>query len=66
MRESLNLPASAFSYLSSHGSLDVSHMDFFRSLMNRLDNQDDQQAIIHMANMMYRLYGDVFRSIPLN
>ena len=66
MRESLNLPASAFSYLSSHGSLDVSHMDFFRSLMNRLEDKDDQQAVIHMANMMYRLYGDVFRSIPLN
>ena len=66
MRESLNLPASAFSYLSSHGSLDVSHMDFFRSLMSRLEDKDDQQAVIHMANMMYRLYGDVFRSIPLN
>ena len=66
MRESLNLPISAFSYLSSHGSLDISHMDFFRSLMNRLEDKDDQQAVIHMANMMYRLYGDVFRSIPLN
>ena len=66
MRESLSLPASAFSYLSSHGSLDVSHMDFFRSLMSRLEDKDDQQAVIHMANMMYRLYGDVFRSIPLN
>ena len=66
MRESLNLPASAFSYLSSHGSLDISHMDFFRSLMSRLEDKDDQQAVIHMANMMYRLYGDVFRSIPLD
>ena len=66
MRESLNLPESAYSYLGSHGSLDISHMDFFRSLMNRLEDKDDQQAVIHMANMMYRLYGDVFRSIPLN
>ena len=34
--------------------------------MNQVEDADDQQAIIHMANMMYRLYGDVFRSIPLN
>jgi len=66
IRESLELPATAFSYLSSHGALDIGHMDFFTSLMNRLQNDADQQAVIHMANMMYRLYGDVFRSIPLD
>jgi thiaminase len=62
----LNLPAQAFSYLTSHGSLDISHMGFFESLMNRIDDPADQQAIIHMARMMYRLYGDVFRSLPLD
>ncbi|MEZ5540600.1 MAG: iron-containing redox enzyme family protein [Pseudomonadota bacterium] len=62
----LDLPAEAFSYLSSHGSLDISHMQFFESLMNRLDDAADQQAVIHMANMMFRLYGDVFRSLPLD
>jgi pyrroloquinoline quinone (PQQ) biosynthesis protein C len=66
LRQSLKLPESAFSYLGSHGSLDIGHMDFFRSLMNRLDDSEDQQAVVHMANMMYRLYGDVFRSIPLD
>lgn len=66
IRDSLGLPATAFSYLSSHGSLDVGHMDFFVSLMNRIQSDTDKQAIIHMANMMYRLYGDVFRSIPLD
>jgi pyrroloquinoline quinone (PQQ) biosynthesis protein C len=66
IRAALQLPAQAFSYLASHGSLDVSHMDFFASLMNRIDDPADQQAIIHMANMMYRLYGDVFRSLPLD
>jgi pyrroloquinoline quinone (PQQ) biosynthesis protein C len=66
IRESLELPATAFSYLSSHGALDIGHMEFFTSLMNRLQNDADQQAVIHMANMMYRLYGDVFRSIPLD
>ena len=62
----LDLPKNAFSYLSSHGSLDIGHMEFFESLMNRLDDGNDRQAVIHMANMMYRLYGDVFRSLPLD
>ncbi|MCW8964912.1 MAG: iron-containing redox enzyme family protein [Gammaproteobacteria bacterium] len=66
IRESLGLSQKAFSYLSSHGSLDIEHMGFFEKLMNRVEDEDDQQAIIHMANMMYKLYGDVFRSIPLN
>ncbi len=63
---SLNLPKTAFSYLSSHGELDISHMHFFESLMNRLEDDEDQQAVIHMARMMFRLYGDVFRSLPLD
>jgi pyrroloquinoline quinone (PQQ) biosynthesis protein C len=66
IRTSLELPADAFSYLTSHGSLDIGHMEFFESLMNRLEDGNDQQAVIHMANIMYRLYGDVFRSLPLD
>jgi pyrroloquinoline quinone (PQQ) biosynthesis protein C len=62
----LDLPKTAFSYLSSHGSLDIGHMEFFESLMNRLDDDDDRRAVIHMASMMFRLYGDVFRSLPLD
>lgn len=65
IRDALGLPATAFSYLSSHGSLDVGHMEFFTSLMNRLQSDADKQAVIHMANMMYWLYGNMFRSIPL-
>lgn len=60
----LGLPSTAFSYLSSHGSLDVKHVAFFRDLMNRLDNDADRQAVLHCAAMMYRLYGDIFRSLP--
>ncbi len=61
----LKLPSSAFSYLSSHGSLDVSHMEFYANLVNRLDDESDRQAIIHHANRFYRLYGNVFRDLPL-
>ncbi|SEN76961.1 Pyrroloquinoline quinone (PQQ) biosynthesis protein C [Duganella sp. CF517] len=64
MRGALGLPPQAFSYLSSHGSLDLEHVAFFETLMNRLDASDDQGAVLHVARMMYGLYGDVFRSLP--
>ncbi len=60
----LGLPPQAFSYLSSHGSLDIKHVAFFQDLMNRLDDSADQQAVLHSASMMYGLYGDIFRSLP--
>ena len=65
IQDSLQLPAQAFSYLTSHGSLDISHVEFFKTLMNRLDDADDQAAVIHTARVVYRLYGDMFRSLPL-
>jgi len=60
----LGLPPAAFSYLNSHGSLDIGHVEFFASLMNRLEQADDQQAVVHCASMIYKLYGDIFRSLP--
>jgi Iron-containing redox enzyme len=65
IQHALRLPANAFSYLRSHGELDREHTAHFAVLMNRLDDPDDQQAVIHAAKMFYRLYGDVFRSLPL-
>ncbi len=62
---SLGLPKQAFSYLTSHGSLDVSHVDFYEKLMNQLDDEADKAAVVHCARMMYKLYGDIFRSLPL-
>lgn len=62
----LGLPAQAFSYLTSHGSLDLEHIEFFKTLMNRLDDPADQAAVIHTARVVYRLYGDMFRSLPLS
>jgi pyrroloquinoline quinone (PQQ) biosynthesis protein C len=60
------LPSNAFSYLKSHGSLDISHMEFYESLVNRLELEEDRQAVIHCARMFYKLYGDIFRSLPLD
>lgn len=64
LQASLSLPPQAFSYLLSHGSLDVGHVDFFKGLMDRLHAPEDQARVIHVARVMYRLYGDVFRALP--
>ena len=61
----LALPVTAFRYLRSHGALDVGHMDFYRGLVNRLDDDADRRAVIHAARMFYRLYADLFRALPL-
>jgi thiaminase len=65
LQESLGLPSQAFSYLTSHGSLDLEHIELFKGLMNQLDNEEDQAAVVHTAKVVYRLYGDMFRSLPL-
>ena len=65
LQEKLNLPDSAFSYLTSHGSLDIEHMGFYESLMNKVTDEDDQKIIIHTAKIFYKLYGDIFRSISI-
>ncbi|BAU48745.1 long-chain fatty acid--CoA ligase [Sulfurifustis variabilis] len=64
LQAALGLPKQAFSYLLSHGSLDLEHIEFFRGLVNRLDREEDRAAIVHCANVVYRLYGDMFRSLP--
>jgi len=59
----LTLPPAAFSYLTSHGSLDQEHLRFFERVVNDLP-PDDQEAVVHVSRMVYRLYGDIFRSLP--
>jgi len=63
--ESLKLPKAAFSYLISHGSLDIGHVAFYRTLMNRLQDDADRQAVIHCARIFYKLYGDIFRGLSM-
>jgi len=58
-----NLPDGAFSYLNSHGSLDIEHIAFLESLMNKLTSKKDKECVIHCAKAFYKLYGDIFRSI---
>ena len=63
IRETLDLPRNAFSYLYSHGALDLDHVKFFENLMNGVEEPSDQAQIVHAAKVFYRLYGAIFRSL---
>lgn len=65
IQKPLGLPDAGFSYLRSHGMLDREHTAHFALLMDRIDREDDQQAIVHAARMFYGLYRQVFLSLPL-
>ena len=60
---SLGLPRNAFGYLRSHGDLDIEHVGFYEGLMDRLEDPDDQRAVVHAAKRFYKLYGDIFRTL---
>jgi pyrroloquinoline quinone (PQQ) biosynthesis protein C len=63
LKRSLALPDAAFTYLSSHGALDVNHIRFFQSLVNRISDAGDRTVLIHCARVFYHLYGNIFRSL---
>lgn len=62
--DATGLPRKAFTYLRSHGGLDVEHVKFFKSLMDRITDPAEQEVILHAAGVFFRLYGDIFRSLP--
>jgi pyrroloquinoline quinone (PQQ) biosynthesis protein C len=59
----LGLPKGAFSYLRSHGSIDIEHVKFFEDLMNKIDDKATQDLIVNSAKKFYRLYADIFRNL---
>lgn len=63
LQKSLKLPPHAFSYLTSHGALDVEHTRFYATLVNRIVDTGDRAALMHGAKVFYRLYGDMFRAL---
>jgi hypothetical protein len=63
LQSSLGLPNEAFSYLTSHGALDVGHTDFYAELVNKIEDEKDRAALIHSAKIFYQLYGDIFREL---
>lgn len=65
IQHALGLPDDAFTYLRSHGTIDREHVIHYAMLVDRLDDPSDRAAVLHGANAFFRLYGDVFRSLPL-
>ena len=64
VQEKLGLDDNCFSYLTSHGALDLEHMKFFADLMGQIDDPKDQEDILHMAKRMFVLFGNMFGGIP--
>lgn len=64
VKQNLGLPKKAFSYLYSHGELDISHMKFFEETVNQITDPDDQKAIIEVAQNTFRLFANLLRAIP--
>lgn len=63
IRAQLGAGTAGFSYLTSHGGLDVSHVAFFRQLVDGIADPAQQAVIIDTANVIYRLFGDMFRDL---
>lgn len=63
LQAKFDLPPTAFSYLTSHGSLDIGHMAFFATIVDNLTEAEDLAAVTHCAKVFYKLYGDIFRGL---
>ena len=63
IKQSLGLGSNAFTYLTSHGALDVGHTDFYAKLVDRIDDPADRACLVHSAKVFYKLYGDIFREL---
>lgn len=66
IQNALNLPKSAFSYLRSHGSLDIEHVKFFEDLMSKITDPQEQDVIVEAAKKFFILYGDIFRTLEIS
>ena len=63
IQQTLGLPDAAFSYLRSHGTLDQEHTKHLASLLEKM-TPEDQADVVHAAKVFFKLYGDIFRSLP--
>jgi pyrroloquinoline quinone (PQQ) biosynthesis protein C len=52
-----------FSYLRSHGAIDIEHTALFKNLINGFENRETQDLIIEATRVMYRLYGAIFEDL---
>lgn len=64
VKANLGLPQTAFTYLYSHGALDIEHLKFYENLVNQVTDHADQAAIIEVAQNTFRLFANVLRALP--
>ena len=64
IQQALGLPDSAFSYLRSHGTLDQEHTRHLADLLDKM-TPEDQADVLRAARVFFRLYGDIFRALPV-
>jgi pyrroloquinoline quinone (PQQ) biosynthesis protein C len=63
IQSSLSFPGKdGFSYLRSHGALDIEHVAFFRKLVDEI-TPAAHEVIIDTSKIIYDLYGDIFREL---
>ena len=55
--------AEGFSYLRSHGALDIEHVAFFKTLVNGLGDTNIRDIVIDASKVFYRLYGDIYHEL---
>lgn len=58
--------AQGFTYLTSHGAVDQDHLVFFKNLVNQVEGEENREAIVETANMVYRLWGEMFAKLDLD
>lgn len=64
MKKSLSSDSDAgFTYLRTHGSLDIEHVAFFRTLVDGFDDPAIRRIVIDSAKIFYRLYGAIFQDL---
>ena len=63
IQQNLGLSNKAFSYLTSHGSLDIDHIDFYEGLVNKIEDEKERDLLINSAKGFYKLYGNIFREL---
>lgn len=63
IQQALGLPSRAMTYLRSHGQLDQQHVHHLAEILNRLDRDEDMDAVKRCASVMFRLYGNIFREL---
>jgi pyrroloquinoline quinone (PQQ) biosynthesis protein C len=63
IQAALGLPARAMTYLRSHGELDQQHVQHLAGILDRLTAVADREAVVRCAQVIYKLYGDMFHDL---